>query len=58
MINTRTFRYKNIKYDYKMANQRQANTAIFANRRTSARKFRKDFKVPSGFRKAVRMKVC
>lgn len=43
-----------------MANQRQANTAIFANRRTStsARKFRKDFKVPSGFRKAVRMKVC
>ena len=40
-----------------MANQRQANTAIFANRRTSARKFRKDFKVPSGFRKAVRMKV-
>ena len=51
MINTRTFRYKNI-------NQRQANTAIFANRRTSARKFRKDFKVPSGFHKAVRLKVC
>lgn len=41
-----------------MANQRQANTAIFANRRTSARKFRKDFKVPSGFRKVSGLQVC